>query len=318
MICIIALVVFAILAVFSAKYRPLAAEAFDCVFRRVTFRKCTSGLDKRLKARITGKVMRRHKRAGRFLFRYFEVFSWLFLILLLASLVQVGISVYNYAAYGNCNGPDETGFCIFDPLGNHQPKISDSGVCAAPEGNATSEPLSAPDILSVSASPQVGSASAPVTIIEFGCFSCPNTAKQAPAVRKLIEHFGPDIRFVYVDFPLPVHEYSTEAAIAARCVYEQDPRLYWEYHFLLFEDQESFSEEGFRSWAISLGLNASSYDSCYAGDEARSFVDGQKEVGLRSGVFGTPTFFIDGEPLVGVQPYKLLKARVDEALKAKS
>ncbi len=67
MICVIALIVFAVLAVFSAKYRPLALEAFDCVFRRLTFRKCKSALDKRLKSKITGKVMKRHAGLAKFI-----------------------------------------------------------------------------------------------------------------------------------------------------------------------------------------------------------------------------------------------------------
>lgn len=313
MICVLALVVFAVLALFSARYRPLAAEAFDCVFRRVTFRKCRSGLDKRLKSQITGALMRRSKRAGRFVYRYFEVFSWLFLILLVASLMEVGFGLYNFALYGNCNGPDETGFCIFDPLGNHQVQVSDSGLCTAPEG-AGVVPLTVPSPFALVGNPKTGSSRAKVTVIEFGCFSCPNTAKQQPAVRRLIEHFGTDIQFVYVDFPLPAHEYSAEAAVAARCVYEQDPLKYWQYHFLLFDNQDSFSIENFRAWALAVGADGAAYDECYASGRAAAYVSAQDELARDSGVFGTPTFFINGVPEVGVKSYKLLKIRVDEAL----
>ena len=314
MICIIALIVFAILAVFSARYRPLAAEAFDCVFRRITFRKCKSNLDKRLKSQITGKLMKRSKKAGRFVYKYFEVFSWIFLLLLLFSLVQVGISGYNYAVYGNCNGPDSDGFCIFDPLGTNQPEVSESGVCAVPSGNETTNPLQAPDFSLITDNPKVGSSQAKVTVIEFGCFACPNTAKQQPAVKKIIEHFGTDIQFIYLDFPLPAHDFATEAAIAAHCVFHEDRNLYWQYHFLIFNQQESISDENLKNWAVALGIDASSFDSCYEGQEASDYIAMQSELAIASGIFGTPTFFINGEPLVGVQPYKLLKAKINDAL----
>ena len=101
MICLIALVVFGIMGIFSMKYRVIAKEALDCVFRRVTLRKCETGLDRRLKSQITGNLMRKSPVLGRFTFRHFEVISWVFTIILLASIVQSGISTYNFIAYGN-------------------------------------------------------------------------------------------------------------------------------------------------------------------------------------------------------------------------
>ncbi|MDD5177837.1 MAG: hypothetical protein PHT54_00970 [Candidatus Nanoarchaeia archaeon] len=115
MICVIAMVVFGILGIFSVKYRTIAKESFDCVFRRITLRPCTTGLDERLKGQITGKLMKRSPKIAAFTYKYFEVFSWLFLILLIGSLVYSGISAYNLIAYGNCGGPDPEDFCVFDP-----------------------------------------------------------------------------------------------------------------------------------------------------------------------------------------------------------
>ncbi|MBN1274897.1 DsbA family protein [Candidatus Woesearchaeota archaeon] len=314
MICVLALIVFAVLAVFSVKYRPLAAEAFDCVFRRITFRKCTSRLDERLKAQIAGKVMRRHKKTGRFLFKYFEVFSWLLLVLLLLSLSQVVISAYNLMVYGNCNGLDEEGFCIFDPLaGGHDPEVSLCG-SSGPSG----DPLIAPSLLDVAGHPRVGSSSAPVTVIEFGCFSCPNTAEQAPAVKRLIEHFGKDMQFIYVDFPLETHPLAKESTAAAHCVHEQDEQAYWQYHFTLFREQDSLSLENLHAWAALHGIDEESFAACMEDSSTMMGVDDDIALAEGLGVYGTPTFFIDGEPVVGVKPYKFLKAKVNEALKANS
>ncbi len=115
MICIVALVVFAVLAIFSARYRPLAKEAFDCTFRKITFRKCKTNLDQRIRAKLTGKLMR-VPRVARFTYKHFQILSFIFTTLFILSIVFTGTAVYNYAVYGNCNGPNSDGFCIFNPL----------------------------------------------------------------------------------------------------------------------------------------------------------------------------------------------------------
>ena len=117
MICIIALVVFSILGIFSATHRKIAIEAFDCVFRKITVRKCQTGRDKRLKSQITGGILRKSPIVGRIVYKNFEIFSWIFLIIMFTSLFFAGRGVYWYARYGNCNGPQHDGFCIFDPQG---------------------------------------------------------------------------------------------------------------------------------------------------------------------------------------------------------
>lgn len=122
MICLIALFVFGVLSIFSVRYRNIAKEAFDCVFRRVTFRPCTSGLDKRLKSKITGKLMKRSPRAAGQVYKHFELISWFFTVLMIVSLLLSARGVYYLARYGNCNGP-EGGICIF--VGPQEPGCED-------------------------------------------------------------------------------------------------------------------------------------------------------------------------------------------------
>lgn len=118
MICLIALAVFAVLGIFSAKYRSLAKEAFNCVFRRLTLRNCETGFDKKMKAGIVSRLMDRSPRAAKAVHTHFELLSWFFTITLLVSLFYTGLGAYNYAVYGNCNGPHSDGFCIFNPQGS--------------------------------------------------------------------------------------------------------------------------------------------------------------------------------------------------------
>lgn len=113
MICVLALIVFGALGIFSATHRAVAKEAFDCVFRRVTFRKCKTGLDKRLKSQVTGLFMRKSPKTASFVYKNFEVISWAFTILLIFSTVSSGIGMYNLVIYGSCDPHSTT--CIFNP-----------------------------------------------------------------------------------------------------------------------------------------------------------------------------------------------------------
>lgn len=121
MICLLALLVFGILAIFSATHRPLFKEALECVFLRIRFKPCKSNLDQRIKASLTGRIMVKSPKLAGFTYKYFEVISWFFTILMIVSLIYSGIAVYNLAVHGNCNGPGPDGtippYCILTGSG---------------------------------------------------------------------------------------------------------------------------------------------------------------------------------------------------------
>ena len=133
-ICFIALFVFGFLAIFSARYRPFAKEAFNCVFRRMTLRKCDTGFDKKLKAKITARLMRKNAKVGAFVYKQFEVISWIFTLILIVSLIYSAISVYNIAVYNNCNGPNQ-GYCAI--TGNYESSCPAADQCDNPSCNCT-------------------------------------------------------------------------------------------------------------------------------------------------------------------------------------
>ncbi|MEK6858534.1 MAG: hypothetical protein AABX53_01320 [Nanoarchaeota archaeon] len=113
-LCWIALPVFVLLGLFSVKYRRLAKESLDCIWRMTTFRPCRSSLDERLRSDITGTLMKRTPRLARLFYHQYKVISILFLILMIASTYVTGIGIYNYIQYGNCNGADSTAFCVIN------------------------------------------------------------------------------------------------------------------------------------------------------------------------------------------------------------
>lgn len=116
-VCIIAFFVFAFMALFSAKYRPLAKEAFHCVFLKLTLRPCDVKLDERIKAGIVGKLLDKSPGAARFVNKHFELLSWIFTIITLVSLAYLLLGLYNFFVYGSCDPSDPAG-CILTQLTN--------------------------------------------------------------------------------------------------------------------------------------------------------------------------------------------------------
>lgn len=311
MICFIALIVFGILGIFSASYRQIAKEAFICVFRRATLRKCETGLDVRLKSQIVGKILPRFPKAGRFLYKYFEVFSWLFTILFFASLAYSVYSGYNFVKYGNCYGPENNGgFCPLTLLeGERYSRISSqyNGTTGYPQvGDAAA----------------IGSPDAPVTIIEFGCFVCSNTKKAEETVKKVLNNYKDRVYYAYRDLPIESHSNAVLASEAAYCAKAQGK--YWEYHKAIFDNQETImkmdnktTEELFISKAGELGLDKDSFRTCLENHTYLDMIEKDFEDGLSVGVTATPTFFINNRSIVGCLPYGAFEVLINSELKKK-
>ncbi len=303
MICLIALAVFGVLGIFSAAYRKLAKEALECVFLTVTLRKCESGLDQRIKSALTGKMMARSPKVAGFLYRYFEWLSWVFVILMVLSLGYAAYGGYNYYKYGNCNGPESTGFCIFDPSGGDSQyagiKTGYSGEMIWP---------------SIGSSPLRGQKDAPLTIIEFGCYRCPYSKKADQTVQQLLKEYDGKINFVFKAFPLTkTHGLAKEAALASECAEEQGK--FWEYHDALFAQQETIrTAADLSAAAAGLGMDIGKFDACTSSEKYAAEVDAEFEEGVKAGVYGTPTFFIGKKAIVGPKPIEEFRKAIDKEL----
>jgi hypothetical protein len=310
MICIIALIVFGILGIFSAKYRVIAKEAFNCIFKKITFRKCDTGLDQRLRGEITGKFLKINPKLGRLVFRYFEWFSWALLILTVLTLFFVGQGIYNYAVYGNCNGPNSDQFCIFDPLGTNKPQNTTGEICSIP--GHQDNPLIRPEINLLNGIYK-GNENATVTIIEFGCYSCHYTALAEPTVKKLIDKYDEKILYVYVDFPLTLtHENALLASEAAHCALDQGK--YWDYRDYLFANQPKQYYDDLIHYADELGLDSNEFKKCLDDEKYKSIVEENYNQGIDSGITVTPTFFINNQTIVGAKSYNDFKKIIDKEL----
>jgi hypothetical protein len=308
MICLVALVVFSILGIFSVRYRKLAANAVDCVFRRITFRPCQSGMDQQLRSKLIATISKKNVNLAKFVVKRFEVISWIFTALFILSIIFSARGIYFYAVYGNCNGQDSNDFCVFDALNPSE----DHSSCSDPSVITNDIEFIAPSINEKD--PYLGSKDAKVTIIEFGCYTCPFTKKANPVVKQITEHYGDKIMYVFKDFPLPTHDNANLVSNAAMCAKSEG--FFWEYHDMLFStDIELYDIETLSNLASSFDLDEEQFSICLENNEFNDLIIKDFEEGTSAGVYGTPTFFINDLVVVGPKPFRYFKNIIDKELK---
>ena len=293
MICVIAMIVFGILGVFSAKYRVIAKEATSCVFRRVTLRKCDTGLDKRLKNQITGKLGKKHPKTAKFLFKYFEVFSWIMIILFVWSIYATGVGVYNYAYYGSCIAPGDSGVCLF----NLQESLNQYSTIRAQY----------PDQLIYPIPENANSIGTGKELIMFGCFTCPYTIQAESQVRELVKEFNSTIEFVFVDFPILSHRNSFELTTKALCAGEQDK--YFEARTKIYDEPTKYANNDLL--AQELNLNQTKFNECLENEEIENRILANIDLGINAHVKGTPTFYFEGNKYEGIRAVSQLRELIE-------
>ncbi len=139
-----------------------------------------------------------------------------------------------------------------------------------------------------------GPAGAPVTLVEYGDFECPFCGRAYPIVKEVQRRLGPDLRFVFRNFPLTKqHPQAQHAAEAAEAAGAQG--AYWQMHDRLFERQFALDDEYLIEYAADLGLEADRLKAELEAGTYRARIKEDVLSGLKSGVNGTPTFFINGE-----------------------
>jgi protein-disulfide isomerase len=176
---------------------------------------------------------------------------------------------------------------------------------------ATAWQSAGPSELATDDDPSIGPRNALVTIVEFSDFRCEyckvfHDQVQAP----LLEKYGNKLRFIYRDFPTSG---GHALAAAAGCAYEQN--AYWAYHDALFSAPLLYSSENdFVSLASSLSIDQNRFRDCYSSGRYSAEVEQDYQAGIALGVRGTPTFFINGQMLVGTQSPAVFEAIINQHL----
>lgn len=138
-----------------------------------------------------------------------------------------------------------------------------------------------------------GPADTPVTLVEYGDYECPACGAAYPIVKEVQARMGERLRFVFRNFPITTaHPHAEQAAEAAEAAAAQGK--FWPMHDVLYENQRRLRDQDLRAYAENLGLDVERFDNelaehVHAGRVREDFLSG-----VRSGVNGTPTFYING------------------------
>ena len=161
--------------------------------------------------------------------------------------------------------------------------------------------------------PSLGSANAPVTIVEYGDFGCPSCRAwhNAGILKQIRAQYGNKVRFVWRDFPI-ITPASPKAAEAAQCAYDQGK--FWEYHDLLYARAPALSVSDLKAYAAELGLNNNQFNQCLDSGKHRATVQHDLQDAERRGFRGTPSFLINDRPLVGPPSAQYLDQQINAIL----
>ena len=163
-----------------------------------------------------------------------------------------------------------------------------------------------------------GAKDAPITIVEFSEYQCPWCQRYVEETySQIFDEYGGQIYYIFRDYPLPFHQHAQKMAEAARCAGDQEK--YWLMHDLLFEKRDDWVNEEkvddkLMAYAKSLNLDLDQFSSCLDSGQHTQAVKDDVELGKKMGVSGTPSFFVNGQLLVGAQPFSAFKKLIDAQL----
>jgi protein-disulfide isomerase len=159
-----------------------------------------------------------------------------------------------------------------------------------------------------------GPADAHVTLVEYGDYQCPGCGAAYPMVKSIVKHLGPKLRFVFRNMPLnEMHPFAEMAAEAAEAAGAQGK--FWEMHDGLYEHQAELGPKLIAMLAKRLHLDVPRFEQDMASRQFRDRVKRDFMSGVRSGVNGTPTFFIDGARYDGVLDEHSLESALRERIR---
>jgi len=157
-----------------------------------------------------------------------------------------------------------------------------------------------------------GPADAAVTLLEYGDYECPFCGAAYPIVKEAQSRMGDRLRFVFRNFPISTsHPHAEQAAEAAEAAASQG--RFWQMHDLLYENQKRLDDADLHHYAEQLGLDVAAFDDDLAGHVHAERVREDFMSGVRSGVNGTPTFYVNGSRHDGGYELDSLLAALEQA-----
>jgi protein-disulfide isomerase len=162
--------------------------------------------------------------------------------------------------------------------------------------------------------PYRGSTNASVVIYVFSDFECPNCKVGELRMNAVLQKFPGKWVYIFKNYPLiSIHPYALNASLAAMCANEQGK--FWEYHDYLFEHNTELGASQLEQYAKDLGLDSQRFNECFESQRYKGKIDSDIKTGSQIGVPGTPTFFINGLPVIGAKSEDEYTRIISEELK---
>ena len=217
---------------------------------------------------------------------------------LIPLIFALGVGV-GYLIWGRAPAPVAAAVQTTTPVADNPAAQASDPVGAQPTEPTTVRRYDVP----VDDDPALGLEDASITLIEFSDYECPFCSRwHAEVFLPLMEKYPDQVRFVYRDFPLPSHPNAAPAAEAANCAREQDK--FWEFHDQLFNSTQGLNAALYEQIAVDLGLDMDQFQECVENRTYQQEVAADFEYAAGLGVSSTPTFFLNGIPIVGAQPFE--------------
>lgn len=177
------------------------------------------------------------------------------------------------------------------------------------------------DKLKTDLAPSFGTAGAPVVLVVFSDFECPNCKEEAKTLRQnLVRVFPTQVRTYFKDFPIEqIHPWAKPAAIAGRCIFRQNAAAFWQYHDWMYEHQGDINPDNLKTKVLEFAQTAKDLDGmqlgrCIDTKATEAEVDASLAEGRALKVDATPTVFLNGRRLVGNYPWPNLEQLINSEL----
>jgi protein-disulfide isomerase len=188
-------------------------------------------------------------------------------------------------------------------------RVVATAVAALPRETAAEADPNERKFVAIDNRPSLGTAGAPVIMVEFGDFHCSYCKRfNDETITPLLENYGDRIQFVFRDYPI-LGASSVQAALAASCAYDQN--AFWDFHDRLFAAPSELTRDKFVEYAQALNLDMEQFTTCFDDSENESVVVQDYNDAVALGITGTPTFFINGKMMIGALPYADFAAAID-------
>ena len=139
----------------------------------------------------------------------------------------------------------------------------------------------------------VGPVDAPLTLVEYGDYQCPYCGEAFPVIKDLLTQYDGKIRFIFRNFPIAeIHPEAVDAAFVAE--FASAHGKFWQAHDLLYQNQRDLGPQLYERICAALGLSPSDLQKAAQQNTYSARIKADEDGGIRSGVNGTPTFFLNG------------------------